>query len=645
MNKVLCFASALRKEIKWYGSTSNNTQTNVRAGHLSMIYENGSLRCISCGKTELIRMIYPAVRDSKWLTINAIIEDETMDIMNNAFIITYKGSYHSRDINFSAKYRIEGRSDSTLNFSMDGEAIGETKKNRIGFCVLHPIEGNAGNKCNILHSNDSNEICKFPDLIAPHQPFTDIKAMKWAIADLFCSIDFHGDIFETEDQRNWTDASYKTYCTPLTKPFPVTLEKGEKISQKINVNIYGKTCGEEENNELIRFETDPHSYYDLPVIGIGRSTRTQPLTQNEILMLRKLKFDHYRTDICLFHQNWKKYASLAVNESVQLNYRMELALFFDENAVSQIKEFIQWHAEIKPVIALLTIYHKLYGVTPDFLVDNIIPDLKKSLPGVKICCGTNANFARLNRSRPEMGLNDFIIYPIHPQEHASDNTTLIENLKGQQYTVESVRRFSKGKGILISPVNIKRRFNANTENYEIPVPGYDFPPQVDCRMMSLFGACWTAGSIKYLCESAVSGITYYETAGERGILQGEFPSRWPERFHSVKGMIFPVYHILYYILKNKDLKVLKSNSSHSMKADILTLSDGQSLKFVLINFTPEQQIGFFPKLSGDYRMKRLNADTFAEVASDPEWLENTKETAIHLQKEITLEPFSVNFIE
>ena len=28
-------------------------------------------------------------------------------------------------------------------------------------------------------------------------------------------IRFEGDLFEMEDQRNWTDASYKTYSTPL----------------------------------------------------------------------------------------------------------------------------------------------------------------------------------------------------------------------------------------------------------------------------------------------------------------------------------------------------------------------------------------------------------------------------------------------
>ena len=38
-----------------------------------------------------------------------------------------------------------------------------------------------------------------------------------------------GDVFETEDQRNWTDASFKTYCPPLRLPFPRPFEDGEEI--------------------------------------------------------------------------------------------------------------------------------------------------------------------------------------------------------------------------------------------------------------------------------------------------------------------------------------------------------------------------------------------------------------------------------
>ena len=34
---------------------------------------------------------------------------------------------------------------------------------------------------------------------------------------------FEGDLFEMEDQRNWTDASFKTYCTPAGARLPPSM--------------------------------------------------------------------------------------------------------------------------------------------------------------------------------------------------------------------------------------------------------------------------------------------------------------------------------------------------------------------------------------------------------------------------------------
>ena len=42
-----------------------------------------------------------------------------------------------------------------------------------------------------------------------------------------------GDTFEMEDQRNWTDASYKTYVRPLALPWPYTLAAGNDSSSAV----------------------------------------------------------------------------------------------------------------------------------------------------------------------------------------------------------------------------------------------------------------------------------------------------------------------------------------------------------------------------------------------------------------------------
>ena len=40
-----------------------------------------------------------------------------------------------------------------------------------------------------------------------------------------------------EDQRNWTDASFKTYCTPLARPFPVPVQAGDRVDQRVALTV------------------------------------------------------------------------------------------------------------------------------------------------------------------------------------------------------------------------------------------------------------------------------------------------------------------------------------------------------------------------------------------------------------------------
>jgi D-apionolactonase len=265
--------------------------------------------------------------------------------------------------------------------------------------------------------------------------------------------------------------------------------------------------------------------------------------------------------------------------------------------------------------------------------------------GIQICIGTNANFAQINEQKPSLENCDMVCYSIHPQEHASDNTTLLENLQAQSYTVISAKQFAEGKRIWVSPVNIQRRFNANIENFEAVSSGDKIPPQVDSRMMSLFGACWTAGSIKYLGESGVDGITYYETAGERGIIQGNSKTIWPDLFRSSPGSIFPAFHIFRWLLSDKSFSIIKSTSNNPLTADILTLFNGSRIKMAIFNPWNETRIVHLTGLIESFSGVCLETETFEASGSDPSWIFNASRAEIKVSQPLTLNPYSITFLE
>ena len=629
----------------WCGGHIQKPSMKLKAGILDMLYENGNLRFISAGGNEILRMIYPAVRDRNWLTIVPEITSEQITRNTDSFRIKYSCIYKGDRISLKADYELTGKNDNSITFEFTGEITEASEKNRIGFCILHPVEGCAGEDCTITHSDGQPEKLQFPTAISAEQPFIDIKAMSWISKGCECNIEFTGDIFETEDQRNWTDASFKTYSTPLHLPFPVRLEKGQTLSQKVVFNVVNNTVLSPEAVKRTRISIETGTGLPLPATGIGRSTRPEALEDSELNLIKEIGFSHYRTDIYLFDENWRIPADRALEEAEKTGCINEFILFPDDNYLKQLDDFTEWLGRKGLKEAIVTIFHKNLQLTPENVAQHSYSVLKKYSASIKAGTGTNANFAQLNRQKDKLTNADFISFAVHPQEHASDNGTLVENLKAQQYAIESARAFAGEKLIRVSPVNIQRRFNASIENYEVPCSSGKFPPQADSRLMSLFGACWTAGSFKYLAESGVSAVTYHETAGERGIMQGIYDTRWSDSFRTKPGMLFPVYHLFKWILSDKTFGIVKSYSSSPLSIEVLALRKGQQIKIALMNFSH-----LFQTVSLDIAIENavlysLETESFEAACNDPSWIINCKKDKPDDLNNLNTGPFSVTFIE
>ena len=125
-------------------------------------------------------------------------------------------------------------------FKAIGRSVTGFLTNRTGFVVLHPVVGVASRPVTIEHVDGSIENSRFPEIINPLQPMMDLRALTHEpVAGLRVSCRMEGDTFEMEDQRNWTDASYKTYVRPLALPWPYELPAGEEFGQSVTLRFEG----------------------------------------------------------------------------------------------------------------------------------------------------------------------------------------------------------------------------------------------------------------------------------------------------------------------------------------------------------------------------------------------------------------------
>ncbi|WP_287351994.1 hypothetical protein, partial [Mesorhizobium sp.] len=214
---------------------------SLRAGALSADFVNGNLRTIRHCGIEVLRAIAYIVRDRDWGTYEPALTDLVIDQGADTFIVSYSASCAGPDgsrLDFRAT--IKGSADGQLVFDVSALPENAFETNRCGFCILHPIAGLAGSPVTVEHTDGSVVATKLPELIDPWQPLKDLRAITHEVRPgVTAECRMEGDAFEMEDQRNWSDASYKTYVRPLALPWPYMLPAGQTVRQTIRLRVTG----------------------------------------------------------------------------------------------------------------------------------------------------------------------------------------------------------------------------------------------------------------------------------------------------------------------------------------------------------------------------------------------------------------------
>jgi len=174
----------------------------------------------------------------------------------------------------------------------------------------------------------------FSEAISPRQPFLNIRKMHWnAAGQLDCSLSFNGDIFETEDQRNWTDSSYKTYSTPLSRPIPAAVKKGDTVAQQLVLDVTAAGTNQVAD-EPKRSDAERHPF---PKMGYARCTGSATLSEAFISLLQQVPFDHYRVELHFNNDTWRTEWANALHEAKRLETKLELILFFTDAVQEELE--------------------------------------------------------------------------------------------------------------------------------------------------------------------------------------------------------------------------------------------------------------------------------------------------------------------
>ena len=640
----------------------------LRAGLLSMFWEEGGLRHICLGDTEVLRRIYVGVRDTGWGTLAPECSQVDLAAGPESFRLTFQAAHRQREIDFTWQGVIEGGADGSVRFAMQGLANRVFSYNRIGICVLHPMAC-AGQPCYAEHVDGSRQPARFPLHIEPHQPFMALRAFAHEVTPgVWAMVRYQGQTFEMEDQRNWSDASFKTYCPPLAEPYPLTAWPGMRVDQAVTLvapvdaglhgrdqprtqagasgsgrgdqgtsdrlapltrlpvpgmpvgpdaepahpGLWATRAGERADSLLLALGQNPVGR--LPQLGVSIATDDGPLGARELAHLRALRLAHLRVELHLWQPDCERLMQRAATEAAALGLSLEVDAILDESLGPSLTRLAALVTVTRPRVNALLLARRDQAPLSTALIAEARAVLTPVAPAALIGAWARFSFVELNRARPPLSGLDVVGYGISPEVHADDDASLVENLEAQAITVAAARRFCSSLPIIISPLSLRPRLPIDPA---VDPAGGWVPPTADPRQMALFGAAWTLGSLQSLAGSGVDRVTCYETAGPLGVQEREGAPPQPNLPH-LPGVVFPLYHVLADMGEFTGAELLSLAGGDPWLVSALALQAYGRLRVIIANLTPnarQVRLSGLPEVLQVWRCDEQNAGT---AMQDPE---------------------------
>ncbi|MDE2383326.1 MAG: hypothetical protein KGO53_01805 [Alphaproteobacteria bacterium] len=495
----------------------------LKAGPLAAAFQGGGLADIRHDGIEVLRGISFLVRDENWGTCPARVSGLKITKRKDGFSVSYRATAENAGAKLTMQASIRA-TPQQLVFHVSATPDKDFKTNRTGFVVLHPINGVAGKPLSIIHTDGKVQRARFPRLISPGQPFFNIRALEHAPAPgLKAKVLMEGPKFEMEDQRNWSDASYKTYVCSLLDPWPYVLPAGKTIEQRITLDLRGKAKDTARSNSI-----STASKMKLPEIGIAIGPSEAAEALRRLNQLRALAPQHLTFTL---HDGEDMEAAAmaygALAQQTSIPVCLEIVLPGKVSAELEMAKFAgcTQRAGLEPARVVVTQSHDLKSFQPTDKrpwgpsYEEMAAAARKHFPRASIGGGMITYFTELNRKRPPQGVFDFITHAICPIVHDASDEAVMQTLESLPHIFASAKAFIGKTPYHLGPSSIGARFNpygaalaANPKSRRVCLAPND------PRQFATFAVDWNKGVIEAAARAGLKSVTLSALTGPRGLL-------------------------------------------------------------------------------------------------------------------------------
>lgn len=498
----------------------------VALGDLSLVILGGVARRIAWRGIELVRAIDCPVRDESWGTHAQDDVRETLahDGEGADAVVRYERTFRVADGALSGRLVLEARADA-LEVALTLDAHRDIATNRAGFTLLHPIAGIAGAPMEIRHPDGSREAGRFPERISPAQPARDIAGLSYAQGEAAVDLVFEGEAFEMEDQRNWADASFKTYCRPLALPYPYTIAAGTRVAQRI-VARFSPSGGATPEARPAQEASPPAASRGPDLLLAVEDGWLSPADETALAEIAPRAL---LARIGAGETGAEAWLDALADRIRATGVGLDLEIVVPKGAdparhcAALAERLSERGLDPAHVIALSESYlvsHQPEGPWPDGpSPEDCARAAADAFPEADIGVGMLTNFTELNRRPPRGDHGAYLTHAACALVHAADDLSVLETLETLPQIFASARGLGGDRGYRLGLVSIGMRTNpygadvaANPERTRRAMA------RIDPRQDGVFAAAYAVAAYAAAARGGVDAIALAAPSGPFGII-------------------------------------------------------------------------------------------------------------------------------
>ncbi|GAA3758227.1 hypothetical protein GCM10022240_08720 [Microbacterium kribbense] len=495
-----------------------------RGGHWSFELRGDEIADLAFGGRPVLRSIRAVARDEDWHTPTMVV-DAVDDATPGRLALQLRSDGFGADLRGTL---VVVAAADAFEVELELRAHDEFWTNRTGLVVLHPPHL-AGSPLAVTHPDGTVQHTAFPQQISPHQPAYEIAGLRWQDAGTEVALRLGGDVFEMEDQRNWTDASFKTYNRPLALPFPYRLATGEVIAQTLQVRARARAAAAAPAGPDARITLAAGGTF--PALGVGAATAPDPAPAFDVGTGPVL------VELDLRTPNWPAALRRAADAARQLDVRFVLggsgaAAGAPGGALGDGVRALTGLPVVR--VAAFQPDGPAQHVSDHDATDALRAALDAAGLDIPVVGGARSHFTELNREHDRLPRDlAGIVFSMTPLFHSTATEQLVEAVAIQRLVAQQAVSLAGGVAVHVGPVTLRAHFNdvATTpppssgatdlaEGYGTALIDAD-----DERYDAPELAAWTIASAAALAVPGVATVTYFEQWGPRGPVRADGSAR------------------------------------------------------------------------------------------------------------------------